>query len=300
MPPSRGKIVKTESVAASAASNFSKQRNIPEPETVLQQKNGALSLQMLGVLVLENLKLLLVGPVVVGVIAFGIASALPKWYTSTAYLSLDEAGARAADSLMRSTPVLDKVLAKLDAPRDGFEARYKSLDSNRRIVVAPGEIQNASKLFRLEYSDRDPRAAQKINSLFVDAWLDSTKPPPKKRRVIEAEIERRELQAKSISQLLDRLQKDATSLVTQSQQGELATPMMNLIEKRDENLEALVSLRESLNGLSSDVVFGPPDLPGEPSWPKKAIITILAVIVSTLLLLVFVILRRSWLARNSG
>ncbi|MGH9695304.1 MAG: hypothetical protein ACRD5Z_14235, partial [Bryobacteraceae bacterium] len=156
------------------------------------------------------------------------------------------------------------------------------------------------KLFRLEYSDRNPRAAQKVNSLFIEAWLDSTKPPPKQTRAIEAEIERRDLQAKSISQLLDRLQKDATSLVTQSQQGELATPMMNLIEKRDVNLETLVQLRGSLNGLSSDVVFGPPDLPGEPSWPRKGIITILTVVVSTLLLLVFVILRRFWFARNSG
>lgn len=282
------------------STNLSKQRNNPEPETVLQQRNGALSLEMLGVLVLENLKLLLIGPVLVGVIAFGIASALPKWYTSTAYLSLDEAGARAADSLMRSTPVLDKVLADLGTPRDGFEARRKSLDGNHRIVVAPGEIQIASKLFRLEYSDRDPRAAQKINSLFIDAWLDSTKPPPKKTRAIEAEIERRELQAKLISQLLDRLQKDATSLVTQGQQGELATPMMHLIEKRDDNLDALVGLRESLNGLSSDVVFGPPDLPEQPSWPRKGIITILAIVVSTLLLLVFVILRRFWIVRNSG
>ena len=290
----------TESVAASAASNFSRQRNNPEPLTVLQQENHALSLEMLGALILENLKLLLIGPLVVGVIAFGIASALPKWYTSTAYLSLDEAGSRSADSLMHSTPVLDKVLARLNAPHEAADAHRRSLDSNRRIIVAPGEIQVASKLFRLEYSDRDPRQAQKINSFFIDAWLDSTKPPPKKARAIEAEIERRDLQTKSISQLLDRLQKDATSLVTQSQQGELATPMMNLIEKRDENLEALVNLRESLNGHSSDVVFGPPDLPEQPSWPKKGIITILAVVVSTLLLLVFVILRRFWFARSSG
>jgi uncharacterized protein involved in exopolysaccharide biosynthesis len=300
MSSSKGKIVTTEPSAPSRfeSANFSKQRKNPEPQSV-QQKNGALSLEMLGAVIVENFKLLLFGPVVVGVIAFGIASALPKWYTSTAYLSLDEAGARAADSLMRSTPVLDKVLAKLDLPRDGFEARRKSLDANRRIVVAPGEIQVAAKLFRLEYSDRDPRAAQKINSLFIDAWLDSTKPPPKKTRAIEAEIERRDLQAQSISQLLDRLQKDATSLVTQSQQGELATPMMNLIEKRDDNLEALVGLRESLNGLSSDVVFGHPNLPVEPSWPKKAIITILAAVVSALLLLVFVILRRFWFAREN-
>ena len=296
MPQSKGNIVTTDLGPASPKSvNSSTQRNNPEPRTVLQQKTHALSLEMLGALILENLKLLLIGPLVVGVVAFGIASALPKWYTSTAYLSLDEAGARSADSLMRSTPVLDKVLAKLDIPRD-----RRSLDSNRRIVVAPGEIQVASKLFRLEYSDRDPRVAQKINSLFIEAWLDSTKPPRKKTEAIEAEIARRDLQAKSISQLLDRLQKDATSLVTQSQQGELATPMMNLIEKRDDNLKALVELRESLNGISSDVVFGPPDLPGEPSWPKKAIVTILAVVVSTLLLLVFVILRRFWSVRSSA
>jgi uncharacterized protein involved in exopolysaccharide biosynthesis len=299
MSSSKGKIVTTEPSAPSRfeSANFSKQRKNPEPQSV-QQKNGALSLEMLGAVIVENFKLLLFGPVVVGVIAFGIASALPKWYTSTAYLSLDEAGARAADSLMRSTPVLDKVLAKLDMPHEA-KAQRKSLDGVRRIIVAPGEIQTASKLFRLEYSDRDPRAAQKINSLFIDAWLDSTKPAPEKRRAIEAEIDRRESQLKSISQLVDRLQKDAPSLVTQSQQGELATPIMNLIEKRDQNAEALITLRSSLNGISPDVVFGPPDLPVEASWPKKAIITILAAVVSALLLLVFVILRRFWFAREN-
>ena len=47
-----------------------------------------------------------------------------------------------------------------------------------------------------------------------------------------------------------------------------------------------------MNGLSHDVVFGSPDLPEEPSWPKKGIITILAGFVTGLLLLMFVILRR--------
>ena len=201
---------------------------------------------------------------------------------------------------MRSTPVLEKVLAKLDALHESADAPHRSLDSARRIVVAPGEIRVESKLFRLEYSDRDPRLAQKINSFFIEAWLDSTKPPPEKRKLIESEIERRDLQARSISQLLDRLQKEAPSLVTQSLQGELATPIMNLIEKRDNNLQALTNLRNALNGVSTDVVFGPPDLPTVPSWPKKAIITILAVVVSTLLLLVFVILRRFWFTRAAA
>ncbi len=250
------------------------------------------SVQALGSAILDNLKLLLLGPLIVALFAFGIANLLPKWYTSVVYLNLDEAGAREADVLMRSAPVLDKVLSEFKTLQDTLEARRRFLDGNRRIVVAPGDIQKTSKLFRMEYSDRDPRLAQKVNSLFVEAWLESTRPPAEKRKMIEAEIERKDLRSKSISQLIDRLQKDATSLVAQSLQGELATPIMNLIEKRDQDLESLVTLRNSLNGLSRDVVFGTPDLPEEPSWPKKGMITILAGFVTGLLLLMFVILRR--------
>jgi hypothetical protein len=251
------------------------------------------SLTAQGAIILENLKLLLLGPVIVGLVAFGIVSFLPKWYTSIAYLNLDEAGARAADALMRSPPVLDRVLVEFKAPQTTVEARRAFLDGNRRIVVAPGELHKTSNLYRLEYSDRDPRVAQKVNSLFVEAWLESTKPPSEKRSTIEAEIARKELRAKSVSQLIDRLQKDANSLVSQnSQEGELATPITRLIEKRDENLASIADLRNSLNGISHDVVFAAPDLPEEPSWPRKGMITILAGLVTELLLLMFVILRR--------
>jgi uncharacterized protein involved in exopolysaccharide biosynthesis len=49
-----------------------------------------------------------------------------------------------------------------------------------------------------------------------------------------------------------------------------------------------------LKGISRDVVFGAPDLPQEPSWPRRGIITILAGLTAGLLLLIFVILRRAW------
>jgi hypothetical protein len=159
------------------------------------------------------------------------------------------------------------------------------------MVVATGETQKTSSLFRLEYSDGDPRVAQKVNSLFTDAWLASTQPRPDRLAEIEAEIERTDLQAKSITQLIDRLQKDAASLVSQSLQGELATPILGLTAKRDQNLANLITLRNSLNGVSRDVLFGLPDLPEEPSWPNWKIITIVTYFVAALLLLMFVILR---------
>jgi hypothetical protein len=292
--------VTTESTASS--SNDPKARKNADPQTVSYQTGTrgrsstgpAFGLEALGAAILESLKLLLLGPVIVGVVAFGIVNVLPKWYTSVVYLNLDETGARTADVLMRSTPVLDKVLTEFKAPRDTLEARRRFLEDNRRIRVAPGDIQRTSNLFRMEYSDRDPRVAQKVNTLFIEAWLESTRPPPEKRATIEAEIERTDLQAKSISQLIDRLQKDATSLVAQSLQGELATPLSGLIAKRDQSLAILITLRNSLKGLSRDVVFGTPDLPEEPSWPKRGIITLLAGFTAGLLLLMFVIFRRFW------
>jgi hypothetical protein len=216
---------------------------------------------------------------------------LPKWYTSVAYLAVDETGARVADARMRSLPVLDRVLAQFPAPGDTLEARRRFLDRNLRMVVAAGETQKTSNLFRLEYSDKDPSVAQKVNSLFINAWLASTQPRPDRRAEIEAEIERTELQTKSVAQLIDRLQKDAPAPTSQNLQGELATTILGLTTKRDQNLANLITLRNVLNGVSRDVLFGLPDLPEEPSWPNWKIVTPVVYFVAVLLLLIFVILR---------
>jgi uncharacterized protein involved in exopolysaccharide biosynthesis len=260
---------------------------------------GRLSFKTLADLIKDNLKLLVLGPILAAVVAFAVTSALPKWYTSVAYLAVDEAGARTADARMRSSPVLDKVLSEYNAPRSTLEGRRRFLEDNRRMGVAAGETQRTSNLFRLEYSDKSPQIAQKVNTLFIEAWLESTKPRPDLRSTIEAEIERTDTQAKSISTLIDRLQKDAPSLLAQSLQGELATPILGLITKRDQNLAQLITLKNSLNGITRDVIFGKPDLPEEPSWPRRGMITILAGFLAALLLLIFVLVRRFWPTFNS-
>jgi hypothetical protein len=253
-----------------------------------------LNVKTLTDLIKDNLKLLVLGPILATLVAFAVTSGLPKWYTSVAYLELYEAGARIADARMRSSPVLDKVLSEYNAPQGTLEGRRRFLEDNRHVSVAAGETQRTSNLFRLEYSDKSPQVAQKVNTLFIEAWIESTKPRPDLRAIIEAEIERTDTQAKSISQLIDRLQKDASSLLAQGPQGELATPILGLIAKRDQNLAQLITLRNSLNGMSRDVIFGKPDLPEEPSWPRRGMITILAGFLAALLLLIFVLVRRFW------
>jgi uncharacterized protein involved in exopolysaccharide biosynthesis len=251
-------------------------------------------------IIAKSLKLLIAGALLAGVAGFIASSFMTKYYRSSAYLSFSEDWARAANSIMSSPQTLDKVLAKIKVPGDTIEARRRYIDSNRTIVVAPKELPRTSKLFRLDFTSDDPRIAQQVNSLFIESFIESTKPPPNKAGVIKADIERNETQAKSIADLLERLIKEAPSLVVQnSLQGELATPIAGLIAKRDQNLANVISLKQQLLGVSEDIVFWPPDLPEEPVWPQRGLIALLSAIGGGLLMFAFAALRDGWWRRAS-
>ena len=261
-----------------------------------QEATRFLGLRALGGVIRENVILLLLVPFLVGLITFVSTGFLPKWYTSVAYLNVDEAGERNADALMRTPRVLSRVIAATAELQGTEEARSRLLEAHRRIVVAPGDFQKTSTLFRLEYSDPDPHLAQKINSAFIEAWLEATKPPPTKRAAMEAELIRREARHKLVSQLIDRAQKDADRLVSDDHKELLAASIADLIAKNDENAGDIVALKNALDGVSHDVIFTAPDLPEEPSWPKRGIITVLATFAAGLLGLTFLIARWMWRA----
>jgi hypothetical protein len=249
-------------------------------------------------IIATNLKLLIASALLAGIAGFTVASFTTKYYRSSAYLSFGEDLARAANSIMSSPQTLDKVLAKIKVPGNTIEARRRYIDSNRSIVVAPKEIPRTSKLFRLDFVSPDPHVAQQVNTLFIEAFIESTKPPPNKASVIKADIERNEVQAKSISDLLERLAKEAPSLLIQnSLQGELATPIVALLTKRDQNLANVISLKQQLLGVSEDIVFWPPDLPEEPVWPQRGLIAVLSALGGGLLMLAFAALRAGWWRR---
>ena len=252
---------------------------------------GSFSLGDVAVIFAENFFLLLLGLLLMALMAFGIASALPEKYTSSAYLAIDDAAARSAEALMRSPAVAEKVLSKHTGTGDTPEARRRFIDKNLRIAVTQGDRRVAS-IFRLELTYSDPGLAQTINSQLIDGWLETTEPGPSRRARIEEEIDRIERQVKLVSNLAERLQQDATNLITpHTIQGELATPIASLIARRDQSLAEIVGLKNQLRGTSRDVIIAPSDLPQEPSWPRKGITTALIVVAAFPLLLLFIVGR---------
>jgi capsular polysaccharide biosynthesis protein len=102
----------------------------------------------------ENLRLLVVGPLVVGMLALGGASYWPRTYESTAVLTADQTTA----SIMQSAAVLDPIAVSLGyiAAMPVDEARLKL---KGQIKVS---VNAKDKLLTLTAQGSTPQAAQDL------------------------------------------------------------------------------------------------------------------------------------------
>lgn len=123
----------------------------------------------------SNIVALLGAPIVAGLVAVAVVSVLPASYTSVAYLRLTGPEATAADTMMRSAPVLDRVLARMAITGGTIEERRRGLDAQRRLFTIPKSVPETPLVFRLEVTARDAAVAQLINRLFIEEWIDATK-----------------------------------------------------------------------------------------------------------------------------
>jgi hypothetical protein len=261
---------------------------LPEP------KSENIFSQELVFAIVEHFRLLLLGPLLVALVVYGIVAIMPLEYTSIAYLNLDGATAKSAEALINSSILAEKVLAKYPSTGKTPEAQLRYLRRNLHLVdLEPTSDRISVRMFRLELSDQDPRVAQSINKELIDAWLDTTKPLPVQRATLEAELERNKSVAAANSVLIERLQKEATNLILpNSLPGEIATRISDLISKRDQNLASIIHVQNMLAGVPRDVIISAPNLPIEPSWPKKGVIAVLAGLAAIPVLLTLVLLGR--------
>jgi hypothetical protein len=270
--------------------------NLSPPEQRLDVTDPTDTLDWLDLLAVisENLRMLVLGPLLAGLCAVGIGFLLPHTYTSSASLGLNESGARNAETLMRSPAVLDDVLRKFPELRGSTpEERLSRLNNKFRWVTVQGESRKTAAVFNLEVENEVPARAQAINAELINNWIELTKPRLDAKLRLEALIGRTELQLESVSGLIKQLESESVKqlLMPNSLQGEVATPLLALRVQRDRHIESLVASRLALLGTSRDVILSPPSLPVEVTWPRKGALGTIAAIVSGLLLLSYVLLK---------
>lgn len=230
----------------------------------------------LGLAIARRFYLLLFLPLIAGALALVLLRQQPSVFTSTSYLSMTDATARATENLIRSPAVLSVVAARFVEPADAGqtpEARDRAMNSRVRMTTPPGDVRKTANVFRLEVDASSAVKAQAINNALIDTWLDLTKPRPAHKALLDANMERLQAQLKSVNNLIERLEKEAQNLVLSSSlQGELATPLTGLLQQRERLLAAIVSTRNELQGTTRDIILSPPSLPTEPTGAGRSLI----------------------------
>jgi len=243
---------------------------------------------MLDILVVlaENIKLVIVWPLVAGIVALGISYFLPRTFQSVAVLQADQVAA----SLMTTAPVLDPVINALGlAEEDTIEESRSKLRDRIKAVVG-----RADKLLTLTVSARTPSQAQAVAHALLQKTFEESRPKANvlarlHTQLNEAQARLKNAQVASIG-VLKRLETNS-SLATGA---EMAKGYADLLGATGAAQSQVSALESQIEGLSAAHVVQPPTLPQRASQPKNGLIAISVTLFTGLALLLFIFIRHAF------
>ena len=232
----------------------------------------------------ENIKLLILGPLFVGICALGIAYIVPQTFESIAVLKAEQATA----SLMTTASVLDPVAADLGLTKvDSAEEARKLLREQIKVSVGRND-----KLLTLTVSAPAPQQAQAIaNAVLQQTYVQSR---PKGSDLTRLEIQLKDAKARTKSAedaagaLLKRMESNGAASSTEWARG--YAELLNVAAAAQNQVAAL---QAQLEGLTDAQLIQAPTLPEKASKPKKGLIVIGATLAAGLALMLFVFVRQA-------
>jgi capsular polysaccharide biosynthesis protein len=253
---------------------------------VSAEENQVSMLDLL-LVVAENIKLLVIGPLVIGLLSLLVGFALPQSFTSQAILV--SAPAQAAP-MMTSPLVLDPVINALNWSGE------VSIESARlRLASQIKAVTGKDTLLRLDVTAGKPEEAQKIANLVIDSYLKTTRPGELDRADLEKKLSYAQNSLVSVTKLIERITSDGAGILNKPiTLGMSGTSVVALGELQTRYLGEVLSIPRTLRGLSRDIVVQPPTLPTEAVAPKKGLVAVMSVLFSGFVLLLWVFARKAW------
>ena len=232
----------------------------------------------------ENIKLLIVGPLLVGLCALGIAFVVPKTFESIAVLRADQATA----SLMTTAVVLDPVATSLGLTQE------ESVEEARRLLreQIKAAVGRTDKLLTLTVSATAPQQAQAIASAVLQQTYVQSRPKGSERARLETQLQDAKARTKSAEDaavtLLKRMDSNGATGSTESARG--YAELLNVAAAAQNQVAAF---QAQLEGLTDAQLVQPPTLPQKASKPKKGLIAIGTTLAAGLVLMLFVLVRQT-------
>lgn len=257
-------------------------------------------LTMLDILVTlaENIKLLIAGPLLVGLCVLGICYIVPQTFNSVAVLQgrekivngqqtiSDEASTA---GLVTTAAVLDPVAAELGLTKDeSVEEARRQL--REQVTVA---VDRNQRLLTLTASAHTPQQAQALaNAVLQETYLQS-RPKASERSRLEAQLQAAQGRLKDAQDVAAHVLKRMDVASGANDNADLARGYADLLKAAADAQKQVGELQIQLEGVSDAQLVQAPTLPQKASRPRKAVLTIGATLAASVVLLLFVFMRES-------
>lgn len=263
--------------------------NEPQPHMNAQaaDPDDEISLLDLLLVVAENIRLLVLGPLVIALATLGLSFALPSSYESEAWLRLKETTVPSFTSNDVLKPLLQQtpwITAQAGSPEQALSALRQSISVS---------FNKKSELVTLKVQAPSAAQAQQLNAALIEAFRQHSLPKGATLKNIQLEIP---LVTASISELNATLERIANNLGKTSagpESDNTVRAYTTLSQQRMGLEKTLLELNRQLDGFGVEAFEQHPSLPEHPIAPKKSLMAVLAGLASGFALLLFVFVRQA-------
>lgn len=259
------------------------------PDTI-KPSDDEIDLLDLLVALAENLKLLILGTLLAGVLGTAMAFAWPQTFASVSILSPTKSGLNVSGqvvaSYIKSADILELVAQDLGFEPDISSAqRLKKLEKLVQVTVGKQD----SPLVILTSQGPSPEQSQKLNAAIWKRVLPHTVPRGKELERLQQQLETERNRLASAEALeistSKLLQGGATNESTARLYGEL-------LAANSSRQRTISTLESQMEGLTDENLAQQPTLPELPIKPQKSLIIVGCTLAGAMLLLIFVFIRQ--------
>ena len=258
------------------------------PDIYNSENSDEIDLLDLLIVIAQNIKLLVFGPILIGITAFLGAYMLPQSFESESFLSTSKPGINASSQVLaryiKSADILEKVAEEAGVGRDlGASAVQRKM---QKLVSV--NVGKQDQLVSLTTRGVSPEEAQALNYLMWKHVLPLTIPRGSEKQGLQEQLASEEQSLESAKEL------EASTALRLTQGGaseSMARLYGELLAANSQRKQRIETLKSQLEGLTMDNLAQRPTLSEIAVAPKKPLIAVASALGTGMILLIFIFVR---------
>lgn len=265
------------------------------------QADDEIDLLDLLVTIAENIKLLVLGPLVAGLLALGVSFTLPQSFQSQAVINsgFEVTPGVGQANFVGVRPELLVAMVHTDAVLEpvrqqvGFMPQAATeLALNELRLSIKASVGRADKLVTITVTAPSAEQAQRTNQVLLAELFKRSQPRGVDLDRLNAKLQ---FEKEALSKAL-KLEQELISIIRSGKESDLlSATYVNVSSMMGAHFDAIQSLESHIQGLAETALMQSATLPGKPLSNKKAHLAVITTLATAFTLLLFVFIRKALL-----